>query len=155
MIEFYNSTNGGVDTFNQMCSVMTCSRKTNRWPMCANVFYGMLNISCTYSYIIYCHNASMIGQKVMIRLDFMKKMYTQLVEPWLKIRLAIRTMTTTHVKIKMIDILGAKTDEDQGEGQVDGSGEGQSSSSNDLQSVEGPNVRKRKVCGLCSYTKGA
>lgn len=38
----------------------------------------------------------------------------------------------------------------RGEGQVDGQGEGPSSSSN-LQPVEGPNVRKRKVCGLCSY----
>ncbi|XP_067629492.1 piggyBac transposable element-derived protein 4-like [Eurosta solidaginis] len=27
MIEFYNSTKGGVDTFDQMCSVMSCARK--------------------------------------------------------------------------------------------------------------------------------
>lgn len=75
MIEFYNSTKGGVDTFDQMCSVMSCCRKTNRWPMC--VFYGMLNISCINSNVIFCHNASVMGQKVMIRRDFMKKMHTQ------------------------------------------------------------------------------
>lgn len=96
--------------------------------------------------------ASVMGQKIMIRRDFMKKMHSQLVEPWLKIRLEKLTMPT-HVKNKIKDILGAKTDEGQGEGQVDGQGVGQSSSSNDLQPVEAPNVRKRKVCGLCSYKK--
>ncbi|GBP13274.1 hypothetical protein EVAR_90598_1 [Eumeta japonica] len=83
MIEFYNSTKG-VDTFDQMCSVMSCSRKTNRWPLC--VFYAMINISCINSYIIYCHT-SVLGQKVMSRRDFMKKLHMQLAEPWLKIRL--------------------------------------------------------------------
>lgn len=43
MIEFYNLTKGGVDSFDQMCSNMSSSRKTNRWPMC--VFYGMINIA--------------------------------------------------------------------------------------------------------------
>lgn len=33
MIHFYNETKGGVDTFDQMCSSISCSRKTNRWPM--------------------------------------------------------------------------------------------------------------------------
>lgn len=149
MVEFYNSTKGGVDTFDQMCSVMSCSRKTNRWPLC--VFYGMINISCINSYVIYCHNASAMRQKQMIRRDFMKKLHTQLVEPWLKIRLEIRTMPT-QVKNKIKEILGAKSDEGQGEGQVDGQGEGPSSSSN-LQPVEALNVRKRKVCGFCSYKK--
>ena len=28
IIEFYNSTKGGVDTFDQMCATTSCSRKT-------------------------------------------------------------------------------------------------------------------------------
>ena len=33
IIEFYNAAKGGVDTFDQMCSVNSCSRKTRRWPL--------------------------------------------------------------------------------------------------------------------------
>lgn len=54
MIIFYYQINGGVDTFDQMCCSMSCSRKTNRWHMA--VFYGMLNLSFVNSYVIYCHN---------------------------------------------------------------------------------------------------
>ena len=51
IIEFYNATKGGVDTFDQMCSVNFCSRKTRRWPLC--ILYGMLNAANVNSYIIY------------------------------------------------------------------------------------------------------
>lgn len=142
MIEFYNSTKGGVDTFDQMCSVMSCSRKTNRWPMC--VFYGMMNIACINSYILYCHNASVQGEKVLPRRDFMKKLHSQLVEPWLKIRLEIRTMPT-HTKNKITEILFPNNDENQGQSQP--------SATNDLQPAEAPTSNKRKACGLCSYKK--
>lgn len=54
MIIYYNQTKEGVDTLDQMCSHMSCSRKTNRWPMC--LFYGMLNIAFVNAYIIYRHN---------------------------------------------------------------------------------------------------
>ena len=30
VIELYNATKGGINTFNQMCSVNSCSRKTRR-----------------------------------------------------------------------------------------------------------------------------
>uniref|UniRef100_A0A336MIT5 CSON015446 protein n=1 Tax=Culicoides sonorensis TaxID=179676 RepID=A0A336MIT5_CULSO len=39
--DFYNSTKGAVDTFDQLCSLSTCNRKTPRWPNC--FVYGMLN----------------------------------------------------------------------------------------------------------------
>lgn len=54
IIDFYNSTKGGVDTFDQMCGNMSTSRKTKRWPMC--MFYGMINIASINSYVIYVHN---------------------------------------------------------------------------------------------------
>ncbi|CAK1583583.1 unnamed protein product [Parnassius mnemosyne] len=114
LIEFYNKTKGGVDTFDQICSIMSCSRKTNRWPIC--VFYGMMNIACIISYIIYCHNASVQGQKLMNRRDFMKKMQSKLVEPWPKMRLEIRTIPT-HIKNKITNILGSGHDEGQGQSQ--------------------------------------
>lgn len=33
MVKFYNQTKGGVDTFDQMCSIASW-RKTLRWPLC-------------------------------------------------------------------------------------------------------------------------
>ncbi|GBP28513.1 hypothetical protein EVAR_22976_1 [Eumeta japonica] len=83
----------------------------------------------------------------MSRRDFMKKLHMQLAEPWLKIRLEVRSMPT-HVKLKIKKSLGMSTDEGQGEGQ----NEGQPSSSNNTQPLEVPN-KKRKICGLCSYKK--
>jgi hypothetical protein len=38
-VQFYNSTKGGVDTFDQMCHSFTCSRKTRHWPL--RIFYIM------------------------------------------------------------------------------------------------------------------
>ncbi|XP_066978822.1 piggyBac transposable element-derived protein 4-like [Macrobrachium rosenbergii] len=51
VIEFYNSTKGGTDTFDQMCSVTSCSRKTKCWPLC--IMYGLVNAANVSSYIIY------------------------------------------------------------------------------------------------------
>lgn len=41
IINFYNSTKGGVDTFDQMMHTSSVSRKTRRWPL--RFFYGMLD----------------------------------------------------------------------------------------------------------------
>lgn len=149
MIEFYNSTKGGVDTFDQMCSVMSCSRKTNRWPMC--VFYGMLNIACINSYIIYCHNASTMGEKVMNRRDFMKKLHSQLVEPWLKIKLQKPTMPT-HIKQKIQKILGEGAVQEEVQSQQED--KMTSNNGHEVQTCSSAsNMRKRKICGKCSYKK--
>src|SRR5215470_15414339 len=51
IIKYYNSTKGGVDAFDQMCSQYSCSRRTRRWPLC--VFYGMLNATAINAYIIF------------------------------------------------------------------------------------------------------
>jgi len=50
----YNETQGGVDSFNQMCQNMNAGRQTKRWPLC--VFYNMINIASINAYIImYVH----------------------------------------------------------------------------------------------------
>ncbi|XP_067633731.1 piggyBac transposable element-derived protein 4-like [Eurosta solidaginis] len=142
LVEFYNSTKGGVDTFDQMCSVMSCNRKTNRWPMC--VFYGMINISCINSYILYCHKASVLGQSIITRREFMKQLHSKLVEPWLKIRLECHTMPR-NVKDNILHVL-------EGNG-VKGHDESLPTTSNEFQPVEVPNPNKRRICNLCSYKK--
>ncbi|GBL80083.1 hypothetical protein AVEN_29091-1 [Araneus ventricosus] len=42
IIQFYNATKGGVDTVDEMPSLYSTARKTNRWPMV--IFYYMLNV---------------------------------------------------------------------------------------------------------------
>ena len=50
MVDDYNRTKGGVDTFDQMCSTYSTSRKTKRWPKC--VFYGMINTATINAYSV-------------------------------------------------------------------------------------------------------
>lgn len=90
IVMVYNQTKGGVDTFDQMCSLMSCSRKTNRWPMA--MFYGILNIAFINSYIIYAHNVLSKGEKPLNRREYMKKLSTELSTPWMKSRLEIPTL---------------------------------------------------------------
>lgn len=147
MIEFYNSTKGGVDTFDQMCSNMSSSRKTSRWPMC--IFYGMINIASINSYIIQSHNLLTAGRKVVPRRDFMKTLHFQLVEPWLKVRLAKTTMPT-QVKEKIRSVLSLQpptTSQGQQPSDQVSIDEEESSTSS-----RGEN-RKRKTCGKCHYKK--
>lgn len=84
------TTKGGVDTFDQMCSNISCNRKTNLWPMC--MFYDMLYISSINSYFLYCHNVLVSGGKPLSPRSFMKQLHEPLVEPWLKRQLEIPTM---------------------------------------------------------------
>ena len=51
IITFYNSTKSGVDTFDQMCSLQSCTRMTNRWSI--TVFYGMLNAAAVNAFVLY------------------------------------------------------------------------------------------------------
>ncbi|CAG4952254.1 unnamed protein product [Colias eurytheme] len=91
MIEFYNQTKGGVDSFDQMCTLMSCSRKTNRWPMA--LFYGMLNMAFVNSYVIYCHNMLSKKEKPLNRRAFMKQLSNDLVKPWMEKRLEIPNLS--------------------------------------------------------------
>ncbi|XP_055920499.1 piggyBac transposable element-derived protein 4-like [Eupeodes corollae] len=91
MIMFYNQTKGGVDTFDQMCSSMSCSRKTNRWPM--TMFYGILNIAFVNSYIIYTHNVLLNGGRRLNRREYMKKLSSDLSAPWMRSRMEVPTLT--------------------------------------------------------------
>lgn len=90
MVMYYNQTKGGVDTLDQMCSVMTCSRKTNRWPMA--LLYGMINIACINSFIIYSHNVSSKGEKVQSRKKFMRNLYMSLTSSFMRKRLEAPTL---------------------------------------------------------------
>lgn len=79
----YNSTKGGVDTFDQLCHSTTVSRKTRRWPL--RILYGMLDIAGVNSFVIYKHNAS--NDKAPKHSDFLKGLALSLVEEHLKKRI--------------------------------------------------------------------
>ncbi|XP_066138360.1 piggyBac transposable element-derived protein 4-like [Euwallacea fornicatus] len=86
----YNETKSGVDTFDQMCSNMSCSRKTRRWPLC--IFYGMVNTTCVNSYVLYCCNNLKNGEKPLRRYQFMIHLAHQLARPWMEHRLSGTTL---------------------------------------------------------------
>ena len=80
IIEFYNGTKGGVDTFDQMCATSSCSRKTRRWPLC--VWYGILNAACINAFIISCENCEKTGSSIPKRRAFMMDVGRELISPW-------------------------------------------------------------------------
>ncbi|KAG6438978.1 hypothetical protein O3G_MSEX000379 [Manduca sexta] len=128
MIHFYNETKGGVDTFDQMCSSMSCSRKTNRWPMA--MFYGILNMAYINAYIIYCDNMLSKKEKPLGRRLFMKKLSNNLITPWMETRQQVPTLPT-NIKEKIAGILPKR----QAESLIHEEGE--------------PEPKKRKYCAFC------
>ncbi|XP_045505028.1 piggyBac transposable element-derived protein 4-like [Colias croceus] len=128
MIHFYNETKGGVDTFDQMCSTMSCSRKTNRWPMA--MFYGILNMSFINSYIVYCDNVLSKKEKPLGRRDFMKKLSNTLMTPWMETRQQMLTLPT-NIKEKISGMLPKRQAEPS------------------TQREDVPEPKKRKYCAFC------
>lgn len=78
MIQFYNSTQGGVDLFDQISAQMSCSRKTRRWPLC--VVYGMLNTTIINSWIVYKEKST----NGYTRRNFAKALVNELGKEWIK-----------------------------------------------------------------------
>lgn len=132
MILFYNQTKGGVDSFDKMCSSMSCSRKTNRWPMA--VFYGILNMAFVNSAIIYGQNMIKNNKKPLNRREFMKQLSTDLVTPWMEKRLEAPTLIKS-LRGNISQILVNPTAPSYENRQ------------------EEPELKKRKYCAFCSYKK--
>ena len=77
---WYNASNGGTNTFDQMCWVTSTNRKTARWPLCS--FYALLNIMVNNAWIIYHHRAE--DQDRMDKMDFMQNMAYELCLPFVQ-----------------------------------------------------------------------
>lgn len=132
IIMFYNQTKGGVDTFDQMCSSMSCSRKSNRWPM--TMFYGILNIAFVNSYVIYAHNVLSKQEKPLNRREYMKKLSTELSTPWMRSRLEIPTLSR-RLRENIENILPQTNQEASQEAE------------------EEPPAKVRRYCSLCTTKK--
>jgi len=57
---FYNQEKGGVDSHDQMCSLYTTARKTNRRPM--RMFYGMIDSATLKAFLIFTENVPNFGE---------------------------------------------------------------------------------------------
>ena len=79
---WYNASKGGTDTFDQMCWITSCNRKTARWPLCA--FYALLNIVVNNAWIIYHHRS--VDQERTDKIDFMQNMAYELCLPYVQDR---------------------------------------------------------------------
>ncbi|XP_022825805.1 uncharacterized protein LOC111355922 isoform X1 [Spodoptera litura] len=132
ILNFYNQTKTAVDSCDRMCSIMSCSRKTNRWPTA--VFYGILNMAFLNSAIIYVHNMFNMNQKPLSRREFMKQLSADLVKPWMETRVEVTTLKRSvrdHIN-QILDkplCLANNITEDESE------------------------PKKRKYCSFCSYKK--
>ncbi|XP_069699066.1 piggyBac transposable element-derived protein 4-like [Periplaneta americana] len=117
IIEFYNSTKGGVDMFDQMCSTYSCNRKTQRWPLC--VFYGIINSSCLNAYVILRHNMTTVGAHVQPREMFLLSLGEAMMTPWMEKRLVMQNLPRL-IRENIADQLGKNVPETsttlQGEG---------------------------------------
>ncbi|KAJ4431068.1 hypothetical protein ANN_19661 [Periplaneta americana] len=117
IIEFYNSTKGGVDMFDQMCSTYSCNRKTQRWPLC--VFYGIINSSCLNAYVILRHNMTTVGAHVQPREMFLLSLGEAMMTPWIEKRLVMQNLPRL-IRENIADQLGKNVPETsttlQGEG---------------------------------------
>ncbi|KAL7633073.1 UNVERIFIED_CONTAM: hypothetical protein RMT77_016649 [Armadillidium vulgare] len=88
IIEYYNRTKGGVDSFDQMCAIYSCGRKTKRWPLC--VFFGMINACVINSWIIHNDNMVRNRNKKMPRRNYMTELAINLIRPWAEHRLTFQ-----------------------------------------------------------------
>ena len=51
MITYYNKTECGVDTFDQMIGTYTCKRQTRRWPLI--MWYNMLDVAALNAFVVF------------------------------------------------------------------------------------------------------
>lgn len=107
IIETYNATKGGVDSLDQMCKNYSCKRRTARWPLI--IFYDMLDISGTNSFVIYTHNASKHKRKVYTRCDYLIELAEELIKPWMQCRLQIASLPKS-LRAKIIGDLGTENE---------------------------------------------
>lgn len=90
IVLYYNRTKGGVDTLDQMATTYSCSRRTERWPLC--VFYDMVNIACVNAYVIHSHKCREKKENIPPRRTFLQDVALELIRPFATERYAMKGM---------------------------------------------------------------
>jgi len=75
-----NQEKVGVDSHDQMCSLYTTARKTNRWPI--RLFYGIIDSAVFNAFVIFTENVPNFGDhKKEKRQKFLKELALALIIP--------------------------------------------------------------------------
>lgn len=154
IIHTYNATKGGVDSLDQLCSNMSCNRKTKRWPLC--FFYNILNLTSVNAFVIYTHNIyreayisslpstsknNSTGTSALTRLNFMIKLNEQLSKTWKQQRLQKCTRISRNLRNAIQENISSA---------------GCANNQTDVDSAprEGQNlIKRRKYCDFCASSK--
>ncbi|XP_046685761.1 piggyBac transposable element-derived protein 4-like [Homalodisca vitripennis] len=97
VIEFYNSTKGGVDTFYKMVHAYSVSRGTRRWPL--RMCYGMLDQAGVNAMVLFKKTVPLENMK---RRQFLKELGLQLARPHMERRLETNLSKELKATIKAI-----------------------------------------------------
>ena len=91
IIEYYNSTKGGVDAFDEMCALYSCHRRTRRWPLC--MFFWMVNAAIINAMVVYKSNLEKTGgTRPPKRRRFMLDLARKFIQPWAQKKLLIANL---------------------------------------------------------------
>lgn len=131
VIQHYNKTKGGTDTFDQLCHAYTVTKRTNRWPM--RYFFGMLDQAAVNARILLtCSNANKNSKEKTSAKDCLQKLALHLVRPLLRTRINNPTLRR-DIRLGISGILNEnETSED---------------------SEERIYLSKKQRCGLCTRAK--
>jgi hypothetical protein len=83
IIHFYNATKGGVDKVDEMSSLYSTARKTNRWPMV--IFYCALNVAAINARVVVMSTKTPPMQ-YRSRRKFIKNLALSLIQPHMEVR---------------------------------------------------------------------
>lgn len=108
VIEFYNSTKGGVDTFDKMAHAYSVSRGTRRWPL--RMFYGVLDQAGINAMILF---KSATNPRKYKRRSFLHNLGLALTRPHMQRRLTTNLPRGITANIK--EILGIEKNIDDNE----------------------------------------
>lgn len=97
IISFYNSTKGGVDTVDQMCTEYNVMRNSRRWPL--TIFFHLVNVAGINSHVLH----TIKHETKLPRRKFLKNLALQLMKPMIEKRAAnLRLPTQTRQLCKRL-----------------------------------------------------
>ena len=135
IINFYNSTKGGVDTFDQLVHTYTVARKTRRWPL--RFFYGILDQAGINSMILYLNAKQPACNRKHVRRNYLKTLGLALATPYMNRRL--QQTISGELKSGIENVLQGNKRKREEEVEVPAG--------------PPPKVRKQGRCALCPRTR--
>ena len=112
VIQYYNGTKAGVDTFDQMIRTYSCKRQTKRWPVV--MWYNLLDVAALNAFLIFStQNSEFEVGKTHKRRLFLRNLAKELVIPQMRRRLRVTTNLRSTVLVAM-ERCGVRREENVG-----------------------------------------